>query len=185
MKTFLKILVLFIVILMITKSCSNVEQKTIVKTEVKIVKVKDTLRIEKVIDNPVTVYVDKFKYIKQYDTLYRDSVEIVKANKYTERIVGKKGTADIEVTTTGELLDLKVIIESKTVFKEKEITKFRNKSKAFISGGFTSQGGNPFSTVNIGLDYHIKNKVLLKSSVGLDLITNKPFIGVGVGIPLN
>ena len=54
---------------------------------------------------------------------------------------------------------------------------------------------NPYSTtepviwaitfqLNLGIDWNIKNKILLKGGVGYETQTLKPYISVGIGVPL-
>jgi hypothetical protein len=168
-----------LVCLLFFKACdgkSNSETKIVTKT--KVVKVTDTLRPK---DKIVTKY--KNVYLKKTDTsvVYvteKDS-STIEARLYEQPIVGKRSTGLAKITTTGELLDFSVVIQCQDSIIETTKTQYKNKSKLFLSGELSTN-----KDVKAGLDWNIKNKVLLKGGVGYNINTNAPYISVGVGIPI-
>lgn len=178
------IAIAFLIIgVLIAGSCEGKgsEVKTITKT--KVVEVKDTLVLRDTIVKPKKVYVNKTNtevvYVEK-----PDSVETVKANKYNQRIIGNRSVADVEVLTTGELLDLKAVVTCKDSIIEKETIIIKSKSNVFVSGGV---GFNPQGSVrdlNVGLDYNVKNKVLIGVEAGYDLNVQQPFVGFRMGFSL-
>lgn len=154
----------------------DVIEKTSVKT--KVVKVTDTLKIK---GDLQTKY--KKVYIRKTDTsiVYVDRPDstTVEARKYSQNIEGKRMKGVVHVTTTGELLDLCAEIETQDSIIEKTTIKYKDRSRLFLSGQY-----NTNASAQIGLDWNLKNKVLLKGGVGYQINTNTPYISLGVGIPL-
>jgi len=119
-------------ILLFFKECKK-EPEVVTKTEIKTVY--DTIT-NTVISKPKTVYVPR--EVKHTDTIYNETVktikdtvyiEMVEANKYETKLQSNKATADLQITTTGELLDVKGVI---TYPQVKETVK-TPKSGLFIS----------------------------------------------------
>ena len=157
-----------------------------VKIKTRVIERVDTLIIEKK-SKPKTVYIDKIKYIKG-DVVYvgepNDSVPTIKANKYSQKVVGSRSVADIEVTTTGELIDLKSFVTVKDSIIEKETIIIKSKSNVFMSGGISINPNQSVRDFNVGIDYNIKNKALIGVNGGFDLNSNQPYIGLRVGFSL-
>lgn len=168
-----------LVCLLFFKSCNKTETpKVKVVTKTKVVKVTDTLR-------PKNKIVTKYKdvYIRKTDTTVvyvteKDS-SVIQSRLYEQPIIGKRSSGLAKITTTGDLLDFSAIIECQDSIKETTITKYKNKSQLFLSPSY-----NTNNQINFGLDWNIKNKVLLKGGVGYELNTNTPYISFGVGIPI-
>ena len=59
-----------------------------------------------------------------------------------------------------------------------------NAATSFISGGIDMRLNGGVKNIRAGIDYNIKNKVLLKGGLGYDIIDNQPFAGVGIGFGL-
>lgn len=173
----------FLIGVLLASSCERDVVEVKEKVVVKNIKVIDTVRIHDTIRKPVKVYVDKWRYVQRLPNSIKKE-EIVEANKYSQKLVGKKGVAQIEVITTGELLDLSGIIECNERVVEKTITKYKNKSKLFLSGGIDMRLDGGVRNIKVGLDYNIKNKVILKGGLGYDIIENQPLVGVGLGFGL-
>ena len=173
----------FLIGVLIASSCERGAVEVREKIVVKNIKVIDTVRIHDTIRKPVKVFVDKWRYIQKIPNSIKEE-EIVEANKYSQELVGKKGTAQIDVVTTGELLDLSGIIECNERIIEKTVTKYKNKSKLFLSGGIDMRLDGGIRNVRVGLDYNVKNKVILKGGLGYDITDNQPLVGVGLGFGL-
>ena len=173
----------FLIGVLIASSCDRDVVEVREKIVVKNIKVIDTVRIHDTIRKPIKVYVDKWRYVQRLPNSVKKE-EIVEANKYSQKLVGNKGVAQIEVITTGELLDLSGIIECNERVVEKTITKYKNKSKLFLSGGIDMRLDGGIRNIKVGLDYNIKNKVILKGGLGYDITDNQPLVGVGLGFGL-
>lgn len=158
--------------------CNSRKVNDTVITKVKVVKVTDTIKLNGKV-------VTKFKnvYVKKTDTslVYVDKPDstTVEARIYTQPIISKRSKGVATITTTGELLDFCAVIESNDSIVEKTIIKHRDNSKLFLSGEISSS-----KDLKIGIDWNIKNKVLLKAGVGANLGTSTPYISVGIGIPI-
>ena len=174
----------FLVGVLLASSCERDVVKVKEKVVVKNVRVVDTVRLHDTIVKPVKVYVDRWRYKTNPNPspIYKE--EIIEANKYSQELVGEKGTAKIDVITTGELLDLSGIIECNEKIVEKTITKYTAKSKLFMSGNIDMSLDGGIKNVRLGLDYNIKNKVLIKGGLGYDITDNQPLVGVGLGFGL-
>lgn len=152
------------------------EDKVVIKT--KTIKVTDTLKVRGGINTKYRkVYVNKTDTSIVY--VDRPDSTSIEARKYSQKIEGKRMKGIVYVTTTGELLDLCAEIETQDSIIEKTTTKYRDRSKLFLSGQY-----NTNNSAQIGADWNIKNKVLLKAGVGYQINTSTPYISVGVGIPL-
>jgi hypothetical protein len=153
-------------------------KKDKVSTKVKVVKVTDTLKVK----GGVTT---KFKnvYVRKTDTsiVYLDKPDSTSicANYYEQPIVGKRSNGTAFITTTGELIDFKAIIECTDIIKETTITKYRDRSRLFLSPSY-----NTNNQINLGVDWNLKNKVLLKGGVGYDINNTTPYLLIGLGIPI-
>lgn len=168
----------FLLCLVALTCCEGNDLKYKEVTKIKTIKVTDTLKIKGV---ATTKY--KKVYVKKTDTsiVYVDKADTssVEARKYSQEIQGKRMKGVVHITTTGELLDVCADIETKDSIIETTITKYRNKSKAFASFSY-----NTNNQLNLGIDWNIKNKILLKGGVGYETQTLKPYISVGIGVPL-
>lgn len=168
-----------LVCLLFFKSCNKTETpKVKVVTKTKVVKVTDTLRPK---DKIVTKYKDV--YIRKTDTtvvyvIEKDS-SVIQARIYEQPIIGKRSSGLAKITTTGDLLDFSAIIECQDSIKETTITKYKNKSQLFLSPSY-----NTNNQINLGVDWNIKNKALIKAGVGYDINNTSPYLSVGVGIPI-
>lgn len=165
-----------VITLLIIHSCED--NKDVVITKFKTIKVTDTLKVKGGIQ---TKY--KTVYVKKTDTslIYLDKPDSTSicANYYEQPIIGKRSNGKAFITTTGELLDFSAIIECTDTIKEITKIKHINKGRLFISPSY-----NTNNQINIGVDWNIKNKALLKGGIGYDINNSNPFLSVGIGIPL-
>lgn len=165
-----------IIVFVLLKQCEP-EPKTITKTEY--VKVTDTITETIIEEIPKTVYVERVKTIKGKDSIiYRENPtdSTITANQYTTQLKSNNATADLEITTTGELLDVQGVINY-----EKEITtitEFKNNSGLFAYGQARING---FDSYAAGLDYHFKNKIIVGANVQYDLLHNYTSFNVKIG----
>lgn len=158
--------------------CEGKKKEDKVVTEIKVVKVTDTLKIKGGI---VTKY--KQVFVRKTDTsvVYLDKPDTTSicANYYEQPIVGKRSNGIARITTTGELVDFSATIECQDSITETTITKYRDKSQLFLSGEY-----NTSRTMQLGVDYNIKNTILLKAGAGYNFESKVPHISLGVGIPI-
>jgi len=163
---------------LLIKFCERPKKDDKIVTKTKIVKVTDTLKIK---GNTITKYKEVF--VRKTDTsivyLYKPDSTSICANYYEQPIIGKRSNGLAKITTTGELLDFSAIIECQDSIKETIITKYEDRSRLFLSGEYTTN-----TELKIGLDYNIKNRLLLKGGVGYDFYYKSPYISFGVGVPL-
>lgn len=160
------------------KQCSK-EPKTIVKTEY--VKVTDTIT-KTIIDTvPKLVYVEKTKTIKGKDSIvYKDKPTdtSITANQYNTTLESNNASADLKITTTGELLDVKG-----TINYTKEIKTIKQaQSGLFLYGDVPIT--KPHTNVELGLIYQFKNSILIKGGAQYNNFTKGVDFKVGIGIKL-
>lgn len=182
-RTLLIALVSLIIGILLASSCEGREPEVKTITKTRVVEVKDTLVVTDTIVKPIKVYVNKTNTEVVYIDK-PDSIPTIKANKYNQRVVGNRSVADVEVLTTGELLDLKAIVTCKDSIIERETIITKSKSNVFVSGGIGFDGEGTVRDINIGLDYNIKNSVLIGVEAGYDLNVQQPFVGLRVGFSL-
>lgn len=176
----LLILVVAVLLLVLNKQCEK--PKTITKTVTKIERITDTIT-KTVISPPEKVYIERTKTIKGKDTIiYRESAtdSTIIANIYTTKLEANEATANLKITTTGELLDVQGTIDFPKVTETITITKTKPMSGLFLYGQIPTNVNN-FSP-EIGLLYQFKNKAMVTGSAQLNQFTNKVDIKVGVGI---
>lgn len=160
------------------KFCEGKKPLDKVVTKTKVIKVTDTLKVDGGI---VTKY--KKVFVKKTDTaiIYLDKPDSASicANFYEQPIKGNRSNGKAFITTTGELIDFSAIIECTDTIKETTITKYKDKSKLFLSPSY-----NTNNQINIGIDWNVKNKMLLKGGIGYDINNATPYLSVGIGIPI-
>lgn len=168
----------FVLCAALLQFCEGSKNPDKVEVKTKVVKVTDTLKVSGGI---VTKY--KKVYVRKTDTsvVYLDKPDStsIEARVYTQPITGKRSSGVATITTTGDLLDFCATIECQDSIIEKTTTKYRDNSRLFLSPSY-----NTNNQLNIGVDWNIKNKFLLKSGVGYDIQNTTPYISVGIGIPI-
>lgn len=176
----------FFVLFMFVEQCRNDDIKTVVKTETVIETVVDT--ITKVVIQKVPgpkIYVEKVKTVKGKDSIvYRDkpSDVTIAANKYKTELESDGAIAKLDILTTGELLDLQGTI----IYPKQTITNNVTK-KIPTSGAFLFIESNINSMPDryaLGIDYQIRNKILLGTSVSYNTITKNTNLNVKIGFKI-
>ena len=173
-------IVIGIVLLMILlRSCNDEPQ---IKTKIEYIERTDTITKVEIQEVPKKVYVYKTKtlkgkdsivYVKEKDT---NNLPIIEANQFTTMLKSNNATADLKITTTGELLDVQGVINYTE--KIKTVTEFKNNSGLFIFG----QTNTKFDTYGIGVDYVIKNKIIIGASGTYNTQFKTSSINLKVGI---
>lgn len=168
-----------ILIIVLIRACEG-EPRTIIKEKTKYVKVTDTF-LRTVISEPKTVYVERYKTVKGKDSIIyvsKPNDSTTQANQYDTKLESNNATVNLQITTTGELLDVQGTINYTKEIKTIETTKIRDASGLFIYGSTSLNKIEP----EVGVLYQFKNKVFIKAGVELDNITNKPNYKVGFGV---
>ena len=151
-------LIVIIFIIAFLKDCDGKKVKTV--TVIETVTVTDTI-INTVIQKvPKTVYIERLKTIKGKDTIIfkdRPTDSTIQANQYKTTLESNNATADLIVTTTGELLDLSGTINYKQENKTTTITKKIPSSGAYLSAQIGLVGTPSYG---IGLDFQIKKVII-------------------------
>jgi hypothetical protein len=166
------------------KKCEK-EPKVITKTEIEYVKVTDTITKVEIKEVPKTVYINKIKTIKGKDSIVyvpTPNDNTITANQYDTKIESNNATADLKITTTGELLDVSGVINYTQENKTTTITKTKPQSGLFL---YTETSVNPmFERAELGLDCQISNKVIIGTSVSYNNIVKKPYFNVKLGFKI-
>ncbi len=141
-----------------------------VKTVTKIEYVEKTDTVTKTIIEkvPTKVYVERTKTIKGKDTIIyknKPTDSTINANQYDTTLKSNNATADLKITTTGELLDVQGVIKYTQENKTTTITETKSKSGLFLYGQINLNG---FDNYGLGLDYTIKNKLIIGTSINYD-----------------
>lgn len=179
-KNWLLVLLLAVALIALNKQCEK--PKTIIKTVTKIERITDTV-VKTIISKPQTVYVERTKNIKGKDTIiYKDSPtdSTVTANQYQATLQANEATAELKITTTGELLDVQGAIDFPKVTETNTITKTKPMSGLFLYGTIPTNVNN--FRPEVGLMYQFKNKALIMGGVQYNQFTNKVDFKVGIGI---
>jgi hypothetical protein len=180
------IVIAFIVFYITFRQCEGDNVKIVTETETIIETVTDTITevvIQKV-PGP-KVYIEKIKTIKGKDSIiYKDkpSETTIAANKYKTEVKTDEAIAKLDILTTGELLDVTGVI---TYPKETTITRITKKvpksgAFLFIESNFNKKPDRHA----IGIDYQIKNKLLIGTSVSYNTITNNVNMNFKVGFKI-
>lgn len=168
----------FLLCALLIHSCEDRKPIDKVKTKIRVVKVTDTLRVD---GKVTTKYKDVF--IRKTDTsivyVEKESKESIKARLYEQKITGNRLSGVANITVNGELLDFSSVIEIQDSIKETTITKYKDRSRMFLSPSY-----NTNNQINLSLDWNIKNKMLIKGGVGYDINNSVPYLSVGLGIPI-
>ncbi len=168
----------FVLCAALLQFCEGSENPDKVEIKTKVIKVTDTLKVK---GGVVTKY--KKVYVRKTDTsvvyLEKPDSTSIEARVYTQPITGKRSSGIATITTTGDLLDFCATIECQDSIIEKTTTKYRDNSRLFLSPSY-----NTNNQLNIGVDWNVKNKFLLKGGIGYDIQNTTPYISLGIGIPI-
>jgi len=180
------IFVIFIALYALLRQCEGDDTKIITKTETVYETVVDTITqvvIQKV-PGP-KVYVERVKTVKGKDSIiYKDSPSetTISANRYKTQLKSNDALAKLDILSTGEVLDVQGTITYPKETTITTITKKIPKSGAFL---FIESNFNKMpDRYAIGIDYQIKNKILLGTSVSYNLLTNNVNLNVKVGFKI-
>ena len=171
------VFVSFAFALLLMKQCETKPSVT-TKIETKIVKVTDTITTVKIDTLYRYVNVEKVKD----SIIYRDiaTSNTIKAKQYTTEVKSNDAVAKLDITTTGELLDVQGYI---TYPKKETITETiikRDNSGIFIYAQLpiSSQITSP----ELGVLFQIKNKLII--GIGAQYINNNVNAVATIGVKL-
>ena len=192
-----KVLITFVItsviFLFLTKSCEKkIEEKN--ETTVNITKIIDSVK-QATLKYAKPVYIDTVKtkinwlkgdtkIIKKDSIIYVNTPTeyTIEATEYKTELKSNDATADLYITTTGKLLSIDGTISypEKTITNTK--TKVITKNAGFLY--FESGFGKTPERFALGIDYQIKNKLLLGTSIDYNVITNSVNTNFKIGINL-
>jgi len=162
----------------VLKQCEG-EPKVITKVKTKVTTVHDTITEVKIDTNYVRVYVEKTKDSIVYVSQPTDST--ITANQFTTNLKSNNANAKLQITTTGELLDVSGII----TYPEKETT-----VETIITrdaSGFYIYGNLPINNMvspELGVLLQVRNKMFVSGGVQYNNFTQKMDFKIGLGIKL-
>ena len=176
-----KYLALAILVIFIMNQCQD-EPETKTVTKIEYIERTDTIT-ETIIKKPEVKYVLRTTTIKGKDSIIyvdRKTNEAIKVNQFSTILKSNNATADLKITVIGELLDVTGTIS----YKEKQTT-IKTTKTVHASGLFSYGQGSiksKYQNIQIGLDYVIKNKWIIGTSVDYDNFTKSVNFNVKIGI---
>ena len=155
---------------------TTIETKYVVKNHI------DTIRTKPKV---VYKYVNKVIPIKQIDTIIKNFNPKDYQWIYIKTDTTKNNKTNIKITATGwgNITKLDYIINTKDsivyITKQTERTIIKNTNNLYLSGGY-----NTNKNISVGLDWTIKNKMIIGGVIEYDKVTNKPIAGIKLGIKI-
>jgi hypothetical protein len=182
-KVIVTVVVCSLIFMTIVRQCEK-EPKIVTKTVTKTITKRDTIT-KTIISEPKTVYVKKYVNVKGEDKivyLEKQDASATEAKEYNTILQSNKSTANIKITTTGELLDVSGTI----TYPEKEntitITKSRAKSGLFVYGTAPLNTNN--ISIEVGMAYQFKNTLMIIGGVQYNDFTKSADLKVGIGVKI-
>lgn len=182
MKNWFTYLLVVVVIIVLIKQCEEPEIK--IETVTEYVKVTDTITNTIIQEIPKTVYVERLKTVKGKDSVVyvdKPTETTIKANQYDTKLESNNATADLKITTTGELLDVSGVINFTQENTTTTITKTKAKSGLFLYGKVPITN---FNSPEIGVLYQFKNSLIIGSGVQYNNLTKALEITAAIGIKI-
>lgn len=183
-KTWHIIVFSFVALAFIDQCSDHGQPKVITKTKTVVEWKTDTITKTVIKEVPKTVYIEKVKTVKGKDSIiYKDKPTdtTIQANQYDTTLKSDSATAKLQITTTGELLDVKGSITYPSIEKTIETIKIRDNSGFFIYGSMPVNGN---ISPEIGGLYQFRNKIMIGTGVQYNNFTQKPDVKVTLGIRL-
>ena len=181
-KKILIVLVGIIILMVVAQQC-NAEPITTIKTQTEYIKVYDTITETVFVDKPIIKYVNKVKTIRGKDSVVyvsKNDSAAIKSNSYETVLKSNNSSAYLNILTTGELLEVTGVIESQKKIITNNITKRTNNSGVFL---YVETSILPqLQRYEVGVDWQIKNKFILGTSIDYNSISKTSHVNVKVGI---
>ena len=178
----LLIIAVIVILILINKQCEK--PKEVVKTVTKVEIVKDTITEIEIKEVPKKVFVNRYVNVKGKDSIVyvdKPNDSTIQANQYQTTLKSNDATAEVQITTTGELLDVSGIIEYPKTKETTIITKTKNRSGLFIYADLPiTNNFNP----EIGAIYQLKNTALVKAGAQYNEFTKSLDVKIGIGIKI-
>jgi hypothetical protein len=169
-----------ICVFLVFRGCKEKEPKVITKTVIEWKS--DTITVVE-ISKPKIVYVERYINIKGKDSIiYRDkpTTNTTTANDYQTILLSNKAKANLNIVTTGQLIDVTGDIEYPEITNTITITK-----KVAKNGLFASVQSDPsFITFGGNLDLVLKNKIILGGGVLKVPENPNPYVTFKAGIKI-
>jgi len=167
----------------ILKQCES-EPRVVVKTKTVTKIVTDTINTVTIKEIPKKVYIEKIKTVKGKDSIIIQNVpseNTTTANQYKTKIQSNEASADLQITTTVELLNVSGIITFPKVEKTTTITKIKDKSGLYIYGQIPI---NNIASPEVGVLIQVRNKMFISTGVQYNNLSQQLDYKVGVGIKI-
>ena len=167
----------------ILKQCES-EPRVVVKTKTVTKIVTDTINTVTIKEIPKKVYIEKIKTVKGKDSIIIQNVpseNTTTANQYKTKIQSNEASADLQITTTGELLNVSGIITFPKVEKTTTITKIKDKSGLYIYGQLPI---NNIASPEVGVLIQVRNKMFISTGVQYNNLSRQLDYKVGVGVKI-
>lgn len=182
-RTYIIFGIAIIIFIIYNKKCCEGETRTVTKTKIEYVKVTDTINNTIIDTVPKIVYVERLKTVKGKDSIvYKDKPtdSTITANQYDTRLESNNATANLKITTTGELLDVQGTIDYTKEIKTIETTKIRDASGLYIYGNMPVNSVQP----EVGVLYQFKNKMFVSAGAQYNEFTKSADLKIGLGIKI-
>jgi hypothetical protein len=171
----------FILAMVFLKKCEQ-EPEVIIKTETKYVQKHDTI-IKTIISEPEKIYITKTITKKGKDSIIyvkKEDSSAIAVNKYNTTIKSNNASADISIVSSGEVLDVFGVIH----YKEKEtiVNTFKTTNKSGVFLFVESELSKTPERFAVGVDWQIKNKILLGASLDYNDLTQSANFNIKVGL---
>lgn len=172
-KTTYIIIAFLVALLLLETTCNSKTEervKVVVKTKIKTDTITKTFIKEVPKEVIVNKYIDKEgeKVIVYVDTPNDTSIV---AKQYDTQLKANNATADIKITTTGQLLDVTGVITYPKETTTLERTIYKNKSAFFIYGKMPIS--SQLQTPELGVMYNFRNKLIIGTGAQLNNLTNE------------
>ena len=192
--SYLFIIIVGIILYFVLKPDPPEPPRVKVKTEFK--KVIDSIS-SAIIKEPRIMYIDTTgpqPYPIQPDKIiiYRDTIiyidttgakkKPIEAREYPATIQSKNATAQLSILTTGKLLNVTGTIEHTEQIKTIETTKWDTKNTLYL---YAQTSVLPqLKNYQIGIDYTIRNKLIIGTNIGYDPVNNAGSLNLKFGVTL-
>jgi len=182
MKDWFTYFLVIVLIIVLIKQCEG-NERTITNTKIEYVKVTDTVTKTKIDTIFKKVFVNKYvdkqgENVIVYVEKPNDST--IEANKYNTTLLSNNATAELEITTTGELLDVQGVINYNQKQTTTETLKIRDASGFYIYANMPVNSAQP----ELGVLYQLKNKMFISAGAQYNQFTKSADLKVGLGVKI-
>ena len=162
---------------------ANKEPRVVTTTKTIKVPVKGIISDVKISNQPIPTQViikenKAIVYVKKDSAVaVGDSVQT--ANQYSARVEANDATADLSILTTGRLLDVQGVINYQKEITTVETVKYRNNSTGYLY--YETSVAPKLQMHKVGIDYTIKDKFIIGSSIGYDNVNSEAYAFAKIG----